>query len=425
MKEEGGGTTTPGKKSRRRIYWERSLYFGLTMIATAGILVKSTIVLPNLSEPLSIFGEDSSPANQVPRTRENKTRKRAKIAIISTFVPSRQWGPIKLRKGRKQLNQNSVDMLVNKACYAHRWGYDFILNMTYGFHPSVDNPNGTAYWQEYGSWSRVPHIRDRIHDYEWILYSDIDHIFLNMSRPIEAFMEEWESHNLTPSILAPRDVENYYTFSDFALTFKNSTFSSAVLNHWMNFARGLCPNGNLRADPLRYTWEDSDQPGIWYALTQTHKDFFGTPNEKNATPASVCSVTTGLIQTDRAYGLEMNQYFLSLNLSVGCSDQDLRNIPKDQPILWSRPSLLDRTPVGGLGIQMQWGDLTNATHARAAWAAHVHAETMMVEGVIRQQLNECKQVHGCYAHYAADGTLKIGCKDHEFTVAAPRVSSQK
>jgi hypothetical protein len=34
----------------------------------------------------------------------------------------------------------------------------------------------------------------------------------------------------------------------------------------MDFGRGICENGNLAAQKRDYVWEDSDQPGIWYAL---------------------------------------------------------------------------------------------------------------------------------------------------------------
>jgi hypothetical protein len=177
-------------------------------------------------------------------------RRKADIAIISSFVSSSQW------KGTpKRLDDVSLNMLINKACYAHRWGYDFIFNMSHGFIPERDNPEGKAYWQEYGTWSRVPHMRDRIEDYKWILYADIDYIILNMSRPLEAFFRDWEAHDRSPSVLVPKDELNIYTtFSAFALLIKNSTFGRGVLDHWMNFARGVCGKGNFAPAPRPYTW---------------------------------------------------------------------------------------------------------------------------------------------------------------------------
>jgi len=69
-----------------------------------------------------------------------------------------------------------------------------------------------------------------------------------------------------PRILVPRDFGgSEFKISSFAVLVKNDPFGNAVLENWMNFARGLCQKGNLADKKREYTWEDSDQPGLWYA----------------------------------------------------------------------------------------------------------------------------------------------------------------
>jgi hypothetical protein len=105
------------------------------------------------------------------------------------------------------------------------WGYDFIFNTTYGFDRVKDVEQGGAWWLEHGTWHSVPHIRDRIKDYDWILYADIDYIFADMKRPLESFFKEWQLFDRHPSILVPRDFGgSEFTFSAFAVLVKNDPF---------------------------------------------------------------------------------------------------------------------------------------------------------------------------------------------------------
>jgi hypothetical protein len=259
------------KQPRKRKWWSIFLVLGITTIMSIGI-VKETKYLNYRTVSLALQSEPSSlqtpvkakevhvPVEQPQITKakefekellETRTKKKPDIAIISSYVSSSQWAGTPTR-----LDERSLDQLVNKACYAKRWGYEFIFNMTYGFIPEQDNPKGNAYWQEYGAWSRVPHIRDRIEDYKWVLYADIDFIIANMSFPMEQFLHEWESYNKTPSVFVPKDEvnANLFTFSDFAVLIQNSPFGRGVLDHWMDFARGVCEKGNFASGPRPYTW---------------------------------------------------------------------------------------------------------------------------------------------------------------------------
>jgi hypothetical protein len=100
-----------------------------------------------------------------------------KIAMISGYVPSAQ------KTDAPRVTE--LDELINKACYAHLWGYDFIFNTTYGFDESLAD----QHWLKYGTWSRVPHILARIKEYDWILYSDTDYVMNDMTRPLESFVK--------------------------------------------------------------------------------------------------------------------------------------------------------------------------------------------------------------------------------------------
>ena len=71
------------------------------------------------------------------------------------------------------------------------------------------------------------------------------------------------------------------------------------------------------AEQRPYTWKGSDQPGIWYALTQAHKDLsIPTPYPHQSTTGTTKTrgvsrfviIQTGLIDTNCAFGPEMNAY---------------------------------------------------------------------------------------------------------------------
>ena len=318
-----------------------------------------------------------------------------RIAIITSFVPGRQSSTNRT---------NDLDHLINKACYAKLWGYDFIFNTTFGFDRVKDIDQGGAWWLEYGTWHRVPHIRDRIKDYDWILYADVDYVFVDMKRSLESFFKEWELFDKQPSILVPRDFGgNEFTFSAFAVFVKNDPFGIALLDHWMRFARGLCERGNLSHKKRDYTWLDSDQPGLWYALTRAHSDFF--PHTKIVRE---CNISTGLVDTAYAYMDGLDDYFKSVGIQLGSEGSVLKTIPADQPILWSTPGQYSS---GGLGVQLNWGvdDARAEMLKRNAFAIHEKNVSKWPQ-YAQATLEMCKTIHGCYANYTNEG-LDIGCMD--------------
>ena len=108
----------------------------------------------------------------------------------------------------------------------------------------------------------------RIRDYDWILYTDTDFLIQDITRPLESFINEFELYGKTnvqlfvPSDYYGRDI---FTFSAFAFMRRNSQYSRDLLKYWDDFARGVCPRGNMNKTASgRYHWLDTDQPGLWH-----------------------------------------------------------------------------------------------------------------------------------------------------------------
>jgi hypothetical protein len=277
-------------------------------------------------------------------------------------------------------------------------------------------------------------MRDRIEDYDWILYADTDFMIHDFTIPIESFFASWKLNNRTPSLLFPRDLKNpnhIFAFSAFALMVKNSDFGIRTLDNWKEFAHGICENGNLSPKPRAYTWEDSDQPGIWYSIVKTHLDFF--PEFHLEKP--ICNNNTGLVDTIRAFGPELNKYCAQIGAKSGAFGNDLKEVPMQQPFLWSKPIPLNPQgqdearklagDVKDFGVQLKWGvnpkDVENAT--KFAFGFH-DSRKYMWPNKTHETLDVCKRVHGCYAEYRQDLKLHIGCNDIEYEVAYPGQQSQ-
>ena len=340
-----------------------------------------------------IAKREMQPISSNLRLTKAAVKKRPKIAMVSGFVPSSMY------KDAPRIKL--LDHVINKACYAKLWGYDYIFNTTYGFDPSIHR-----HWLEYGCWNIVPHIQDRLQDYDWILYGDLDYVIKDMTRPLESFLNEFELYGKHPSVFVPRDFNrgSYYTFSSFAILIKNDAFGRRVLKNWMDFAKGLCKNGNFPSVKGKYEWYDGDQPGLWYALVKTHMEFF--PPEVPE-PFPVCNETTGLLDAEPYFNQKINDYFGALKTPLGNYGSDLDKVKDDQPIIWSWTRNDSRA---GLAVQADWGDEVTS-HAFA-----IHKKKMDWPGDMLRELEICKKDHGCYAEYSEDGKLEIGCDGVQFPV---------
>lgn len=203
-----------------------------------GISLKSFVVR-DISPTDTVNNTMPSLPTTLPMKKEEGGR--ARIAIMSSFVPNR---PKNSDQPPPRLGDVYLEHIINKACYSYIWGYDFIFNTTYGF----DDSYPKWHWLDFGTWHRVPHVNSRIRDYDWILYTDTDFLINDIMRPLESFLHEFALANKTNvHLVVP--VDNYsnsmFMFSAFAFLIRNSSYGQDILKYWDQFARGVCPKGNL------------------------------------------------------------------------------------------------------------------------------------------------------------------------------------
>ena len=275
-----------------------------TTTSNTTITTKTTIT----TNTINTTGDSASNSSDTPRP---------KIAILSGFV-TKKHGPRAPR-----IKATNIDHMINKACYANIWGYDFIFNTTWGFDRNVQS----RYWLKYGTWHRVPHMVAALPHYDWLVYADVDWYIRDLTIPLESFIKDWELHGFrNVSVFVPVDVPGFHTFSAYVVMIRNNAFGRRVLHHWMRFAQGLCSQGNFNTTPGKYSWGDSDQPGIWYALAKTHAEFAGNQFDVQC--------VQGKIATGRFLGPEMRAYFTKHRVLYGGNQgKDLYRIPKGMCLL--------------------------------------------------------------------------------------------
>lgn len=324
--------------------------------------------------------------------KETPKKNHLKFAIMSSFVHTED---VKSDKNAPKIND--LDHVLNKLCYCDLWGYDYILNTTFGFSKSWTEK---AHWLNYGTWHRVPHIQARLHEYDWLLYADIDFLIQDVTIPLESMIKEFQQYGKDIHIVLPTDANKEFTFSAFAVFVRNSPFGRRVVENWMSFAKGICPKGNINTTVKgKYDWKDTDQPGLWYALAETHREFFAK-NDTEA-PRMLCNQTTGYFETERALGPELNKYFKYMKAVKGVHGKDLSKVPSHQPIIWS---LTDNETRSGLGIQQTYGKYAAGTWPHG-WA--IHKKEFPTH--LRADLMRCRHVQGCQAAYDEKGVLQMGC----------------
>jgi len=326
-----------------------------------------------------------------------------KIALLASFVAEPQKDGT---MGKFTMHQN----IINKACYAKIWGYDFIFDMTSTF---TEDDKTNAPWLNFAGWNRVPQMQAILDDYDWVLYGDLDHTFRDLSRPLESFLKEFELYNQHPSVFLPTDKAFFFTFSSYVMLLKNDPFGKRLLKNWMRFGRGMCDKGNLPMQfdndgKPKYSWEHSDQPGLWYALVRTYEDFY-----KTGRMPQVCNDTTGYIDTTKAFSPETNKYFKQIGMMQGHHREPLLMM-KDQPIIWSTSRETEAShDWGGLGLQMNWGQHPGPKSEHRAFALHKKKD---MDLDFRHESKMCQRYHGCFANYNADGKFEVGCNGKNFTV---------
>lgn len=392
-------TTTTGQR-RRLLATGFGFVLVLSLIAVEWLLQLSCLY--GTTQTSTMLKENSAAALTSSNDDDgHDKKKKGRIAIISGFVTKDQ------SQDRPRMKEYFMNHVINKACYSTLWGYDYILNTTWGFDQAMRSRNDTVneanhnqrYWLDYGTWHRVPHMIAGLDaGYEWVVYADIDWVVQDLAVPVQTLMKEWEHHGKTNvHIFVPSD-DGVQTrvFSAFVVMVRNSEFGRAFLDNWMKFARGLCPNGNF---PKRdeYSWEDSDQPGIWYSLAKTHSDFYAKTEAHKY--SLICNTTTGLIQTNYSMAPELNNYTLLANLT---KHADWNRIPDDQPIIWSLTIPGNRS---GLGVQRTFG---NYRFREDPYSYAIHKKMDLPQRVLKD-IDVCRKRHGCHAGYDADGQLDVHC----------------
>jgi len=354
-----------------------------------------------------------TPAQRQDRQESNNPNKKLRIAIISGFVANPDpMGPRNSQKAPR-ISPTLLDHMLNKVCYAKMQGYDFIFNSTAGFPDKQDN----QYWLNYGTWHRVPHIMAALPKYDWILYTDTDYVFQDLTTPLEVFIKDWELHQLrNVSVFVPTDLppNNLHVFSAFTIFIRNSPFGRRLLENWWEFSQGMCPKGNFASTPGRYTWCDSDQPGLWYAMTKTHSEFRATKTRVKPFQAQ-CNDITGVLTSQRCMGPETNAYFKRVRAIKGNEYPELDRVPKDQPIVWSK---LTRTTRSGLGVQLtfgSWGNAKGVEDWSHAFGLHVKKQ---LTAKMKGDLQNCRRAFNCTADYTEDGVFRYGCSGKSSDLAA-------
>lgn len=345
--------------------------------------------------------------------RLDKQKRVAKnIAVLSGFVTkkSSDYSP------QPRIESRFIPHLINKACYCELWGYDYIFNQTWGFPDYIRSASDVSsdgpHWLDYGMWHRVPHIRAVMDaGYEWVLYADIDYVFQDMMLPLEAFLKQWDHYGKSNvHVFLPDDDNSLFTFSSFAIMVRNSDFGRKLLDNWWDFGKGLCPNGNFPTKPGKYSWTDSDQPGLWYALAKTHHDFY--PEQSGG--YDISCTKNGYLNTTRFMGPELNTYMRKVR---AIKSEDLSKVPNDQPIIWSRTKNLGEFARSGLGVQMNFGRNPGDMfpHAFALHKKNDLPKEMM------NSIDRCKKIHGCVAEYNENGKLDLHCRNgtHHVMVVDP------
>ena len=281
------------------------------------------------------------------------------------------------------------------------------MNTTFGFADGPFDKPGRPFWLQYGNWHRVPHIRAAINDYDWILYSDLDFVIKDLTRPIESFIKQWILYGKNNvHVFVPPENKKSFIFSTFAILVRNSDFGRAFLRNWEEFGRGLCPNGTFEVhnpaqmDILgRIKWEFTDQPGLWYALLQTSIDFdHHFEKGRRLYSKEFCDNETGFLKHLNLYHLirDFDTFFKSdarTRNHRGTHGLELTNVPDDQPIIWSM--IDDEDEESGLAVPEGETSRFNETLAKA-FAIHTKRESKRWPAKdMKIDLEMRKKKHGC------------------------------
>ncbi len=235
---------------------------------------------------------DDSPRPRIVHQQTTKSGKR--IGILSIHVA----GSAKGKKNTATVKSEHFPHILNKACYSHLWGYDYFFKTSWSYDPSIRNESSfalgdkTRCWLDIGNWHRVPVLKAMLSSgrYDWVVWTDADMVFNDLAVPIETLLKDFELHNktnvhvvhATHEATRQKKIPRPMIFSSFGLMIRNSEYGHRVLDNWLKFAMGLCPNGNHPYECNgKYEFANSDQVGLWYGTC--------TPNVWNGSTTEISS----------------------------------------------------------------------------------------------------------------------------------------
>jgi hypothetical protein len=358
-----------------------------------------------------------------------------RIALLSSFVASDMW--IDNDDGLEA----TFDNMINRQCYCHLWNYDCIFNETQDLTLNYIRNNQTEsesapaslhisnaatnedsfaassssksfidrWWLKFGCWERISHLQAALPNYDWVLYGDIDFLIMDLTKPIESFVKEFDLYGKDAHVLLPADNQEDAPneFSSFALLIRNSPFGFKLLENWRNFALGICPMGNFASDDQKYEWNHSDQPGLWYALMKTHMDF--APN--SVLPPSIvrCDNTTGFIDDkDTGPTLGFKDYFIKNGVKAGNYGEKLGNLPDDQKIIFGKTD--GESSHSGLGVADTG---VNSRTMKFVFGKHEKKQYQEWDDGPKRELDLCKKRHACFARLDEHLKIELGCGDEK------------
>lgn len=236
--------------------------------------------------------------------------RRPRIGVLGLWVTKT------LGKDAPRLDPKYFPHMINKACYADIWGYDFIFNTTWGFTPDYrarEAQGPGKCWLDWGHWHRVPKLKAMLESekYDWVLWTDHDMLFNDLSIPLETLLTDLEMNNKTNVDVVLTDMKHphkqRFITSSFSILIRNSKFGRRLVDNWLEFARGVCPNGNFPMPSCNtHDFQNNDQVGLWYALPKTWSELHRPDVPWNIT----CNPETGLRDIKGIWGaIDMHEYF--------------------------------------------------------------------------------------------------------------------
>lgn len=149
-------------------------------------------------------------------------------------------------------NYAQLSIAINKL-YCDKWGYDY----KFFRHPVNKMP---PYWL------RVFDLRALLnHDYDYIVYLDLDAIFYDQNRSIESVIENVGDYD----IYVGKDIHPYRYVNSGAYIVKNSPFSHQFVNEWCNvYTSTVHKDWVFDKNTLQWKCEDCEWAGPSYEQGQ-------------------------------------------------------------------------------------------------------------------------------------------------------------